>query len=118
MRVGSILEWKSALARAKKFVDDDDGYLQWLSDNPQGFVVNVYRSLNPHGYCVLRRATCWSISRYTNVAKPGAFTERQYGEVCGDSVHDLRIWLLSKGLRRLTKECSKCKPRWNVCLSG
>ncbi len=29
------------------FVDDDRGYLQWLSAHPDGFVVNTYRQPSP-----------------------------------------------------------------------
>ena len=40
-----------------QFVNDDDGYLRWLAQNPDGFVVNSNRV--PVGsYLILHRASC------------------------------------------------------------
>ena len=39
------------------FIDDDQGYLVWLSLNTDGFVLNSYRKLRPN-YLRLHAATC------------------------------------------------------------
>ncbi|MGH3928319.1 MAG: hypothetical protein ACRDTT_36570 [Pseudonocardiaceae bacterium] len=45
----------------KSFVDDDTGYLQWLTAHPDGFVLNADRNPTP-AYLVLHRASCHTIS--------------------------------------------------------
>jgi hypothetical protein len=44
-----------------EFMDNDKGYVAWLSEHPDGFVLNCGRPPTP-SYLVLHRATCWSIS--------------------------------------------------------
>ena len=39
------------------FVNDDDGYLRWLAQNPDGFVVNSNR-VPVSSYLILHRASC------------------------------------------------------------
>jgi hypothetical protein len=43
------------------FVDDDPGYIQWVRDHPDGFVLNSYRRPTAN-YLVLHRARCYSIN--------------------------------------------------------
>lgn len=45
----------------EKFIDNDDGYLNWITANPTGYVVNCNRYPRA-AYLVLHRATCWTIS--------------------------------------------------------
>lgn len=40
-----------------KFLDDDGGYLRWLTLNADGFIVNADRKPTP-AYLRLHRATC------------------------------------------------------------
>ncbi len=39
------------------FFNDDDGYLRWLAQNPDGFVVNSNR-VPVSSYLILHRASC------------------------------------------------------------
>lgn len=43
------------------FVDDDEGYLAWLGEHPEGYVVNADRPPNA-SYLRLHHSTCRTIS--------------------------------------------------------
>ena len=73
--------------RVIKFVDDDGGYLRWLTSNTDGFIVNTYRNPKP-SYLRLHRATCPMIQgRPAN----GARWTATYIKVCG-SKSELESW--------------------------
>jgi len=61
------------------FVDDDAGYQRWLTNQPDGFVVNTYRAPSTI-YLVLHRSTCKTIS-----GRParGSTFMGEYSKVCG-----------------------------------
>lgn len=59
-----------------KFQDDDAGYLAWQAANPNHYVINAQRNLNPYNL-VLHRATCATIS-----GDPGPWTG-EYVKICG-----------------------------------
>jgi hypothetical protein len=63
----------------QRFVDDDDGYLEWLAAHPDGFVINVERSPQT-AYIVLHRASCRTIS---GDPARGAQWTHDYIKVCG-----------------------------------
>lgn len=90
------------------FSDDDDGYMHWLRNNPNGFVLNVRQ--NPGAsYTVLHRATCQFI------AKPrddGAYTARSYRKVVAGSIDELRSYTRSLGRvdGSFSGACGHCHP--------
>ena len=92
----------------EKFTDDDAGYLRWISDHPEGFVVNIERGERP-GYAVLHRATCTSISRDRD---DGAYTQRGYQKVVSDDLKSLRAFARSIGRvdGSFSKQCGLCQP--------
>jgi hypothetical protein len=92
----------------RNFLDDDDGYLGWLNDNPAGFVLNVRRSPGPN-YTVLHRATCQSIARSRD---DGAYTARGYRKLVADNVDDLRRYTRSLGRSdgSFSVVCGNCSP--------
>ena len=92
------------------FDNNDDLYQKWLAENPDGFVINTTRDYSKD-YMVLHKATCSSISKYTNMAQPGGFTERRYIKICSDTIEDLENWVRKQGAITFTKECGKCAPR-------
>ena len=65
--------------RMQHFVDDDAGYQQWLTNEPDGFVINTYRAPSS-AYLVLHRSTCKTIS-----GRParGSTFMGEYSKVCG-----------------------------------
>ncbi len=94
------------------FEEDDVGYLNWIRENPDGFVVNMRDWLDPT-YLVLHRATCLTINSYPDMqANPGGFTEKDYRKLCGGSVEDLKEALRQRtdGRHSFSKNCSQCGP--------
>lgn len=90
------------------FANDDAGYLNWIAENPEGFVLNVERSPRPE-YLVLHRATCaW-------IAKPrddGAYTDRGYQKVVASDLNELRGFARRAGRAdgSFSKACGHCQP--------
>jgi len=95
----------------QEFSTGDESYLRWLAQHQDGFVVNRPRSRSP-SYMVLHRATCPTISRYTNMSRPGGFTERDYVKACALDVASLRAWVRRNGRLdgSFTNACPICKP--------
>lgn len=91
-----------------KFTDDDAGYLRWIADHPEGFVLNIERGERP-GYAVLHRATCSSISRDRD---DGAYSGRSYCKVVSDDLNALRAYAKSIGRAdgSFSKHCGVCQP--------
>lgn len=74
---------------AREFRDDDDGYLAWIADHPDGYVINIVRGHTPAG-ARIHRAGCWTVSR---VGLRGAsWTEGQYVKICANRLADLEHW--------------------------
>ena len=76
------------------FDHDDDGYLDWLAKNPEGWVLNVRCRPDP-SYVVLHRARCPTICR-KGVA-PGAWTARAYRKLCCTDVSQIRLAAMAEG---------------------
>jgi hypothetical protein len=84
------------------FVDDEAGYLSWLRDHPQGYVLNTDRSPRA-AYLILHRATCRTIS-----GRSDNWTHN-YAKVCADTVSELEVWARAKTGGFLT-HCGICAP--------
>jgi hypothetical protein len=63
------------------FVHNDSGYMRWLAQHPDGFVINTY-SRPSASYLKLHRAACASISRLQRNAT--TFTDGDYSKLCGE----------------------------------
>lgn len=87
------------------FIDDDDGYLQWVYGHRDGYVVNCFRSKGP-GYLLLHRADCRTITGSPTV---GDTWTGDYIKVCSDSRLDLQRWAREEVGGRL-KPCGLCDP--------
>jgi hypothetical protein len=81
------------------YVQNDDGYMAWISRHPEGFVINTYAEPS-RAYLKLHQATCPSISRL----QPGArtFTEGEYSKLCGSRAE------LEEQARRLGGAAQSC----------
>ena len=101
---------KQPAGHAVEFADDDEAYLRWLSQNPEGHVVNTARVMNPN-YMVLHRATCPHISKLEPELR-GGFTERGYLKICSAHVEPLREWVRRHGREdgSFSSECNSCHP--------
>jgi len=91
------------------FENDDEAYLTWASQNPDGFVLNTRRPPDPK-YMVLHRASYGTISSKDNFC---GFTHRAYIKVCSTGEEDLAEWTRCNGRSAdnpFSKRCSLCKP--------
>lgn len=92
----------------QQFAHDDAGYLNWIAENPIGFVLNVERSPRPE-YLVLHRATCATIARQRD---DGAYTDRGYQKVVATDLSELRGFARRAGRSdgSFSKACGHCQP--------
>lgn len=84
-----------AVAGVQEFSGDDRAYQEWVTNHPQGFVVNTNQRGNP-AYMALHRATCRHISNF-DTREQGAFTERDLMKVCSTEVDRLKEWAKAHG---------------------
>lgn len=73
---------------AREFREDDDGYQEWLSSNPHGYVINIQRSHNPAG-ARLHDASCGALQ--TPIDK-GLKLADEYVKVCGGTLGEVKEW--------------------------
>ena len=95
--------------KAIVFENNENGYLQWIAANPEGYVLNSYRRISPK-YMVLHRATCRTINEYLKNMAENAFTGGQYMKICSSNHADLSAWVNASGGNGFTKLCAKCYP--------
>lgn len=88
----------------QRFEDDDTGYLAWVHDHPNGFVVNTERPPSPR-YLRLHRATCSFITRSS---QQGRWTTA-YIKACGLERAELERWANMVVGGRL-QPCHWCAP--------
>ena len=87
-----------------QFVNDDDGYLRWLRENPDGFVVNSNRV--PGGsYLILHRASC----KWINTPSRTNWTTTGYIKTCSNNLTALREWA-EREVGGSLKPCQSCQP--------
>lgn len=85
------------------FIDDDDGYRDWLNMNPRGYVINIQRSFNPSD-ARLHRANCTDLllqlERNVQLAV-------SYAKVCGGTEAEVKQWVAEK-VGKPIKHCEHC----------
>ena len=86
-----------------EFLHDDSGYLAWVRDHTNGYVLNCDPKPVP-SYLMLHRATCWTI---TGEPSSGRSWTSAYQKVCSDSRGELDRWAAQVGA--LTP-CETCQP--------
>jgi hypothetical protein len=89
------------------FEDDDAGYLDWVRQRPDGYVLNSYRKPSAN-YLPLHRASCWTITG--KPARGDRWTTGDFIKVCADTRPDLEQWArqIAGGT---VSPCSWCIPR-------
>ncbi len=91
------------------YKDNDIAYLEWVDQNPDGFVINT-RAKPDRDYLVLHRARCKLIS--TPREDPAAYTGNAYIKLATPSMPELRA-LMTQVIGApcdVSKSCGKCKP--------
>ena len=91
----------------KIFEPDDEKYLSWLNEHPDGFILTSSKSLYPP-HTVIHRSSCDKIKKLKGNAKPGGFTERDYIKVYATSVSVLENWVRQKRIDGNSRKCSIC----------
>jgi hypothetical protein len=84
-----------------EFMDNDKGYVAWLTGHPDGYVLNCERPPRPSGL-TLHRATCWTISRAS-----GTNWTVNYQKVCADTFEEIDDWA---GQIEPPWSCGFCTP--------
>ena len=69
-----------------EFMNNDKGYVAWLADHPDGYVLNCERPPRPSSL-TLHRATCWTISRAS-----GTNWTVNYQKICADTFEEINAW--------------------------
>lgn len=98
----------------KMFVDDENGYQQWITNHPDGYVLTTVRDISPD-YMSLHKATCRMISRYMKNMAADAFTARGYIKIFSESTCNLLDWIKQNDGTGFTKLCSICAPTLDDC---
>ncbi|KXA92037.1 hypothetical protein AKJ65_08150 [candidate division MSBL1 archaeon SCGC-AAA259E19] len=88
----------------KEFVDNDNGYLAWIRNNPTGFVINAERNPSKR-YLKLHKATCGTITS----GKRENWTRTQYMKICSQTKEELANWAERKLAGKLDP-CRICNP--------
>ena len=102
-----MLESASTNDNVKKFEPDDEKYLAWINDHPEGFILTSSKSLYPP-HTVIHRASCDKIKTLKGNAKPGGFTERNYIKVYAASEIILENWVRQMRIDGFSRKCSTC----------
>lgn len=89
----------------KKFIDNDEGYLKWVDNNLQGFVINCNRQPNSR-YLILHRADCRTI---TGTPANGESWTSGYMKVCSLDPTELKNWAHQE-IKGNPRHCGICKP--------
>jgi hypothetical protein len=85
------------------FQRDDDGYLQWVADNQNGFVVNIDYTHTYPDYPMVHRATHKALS----TQRRKNYTTGQYYKVCSTDLSELQAWSRRETGKELI-ECQTC----------
>ncbi len=105
------------MATVRLFKGDEQAYLSWIVEHPDGFVVNTTRSISKNYVC-FHRASCYTIKHLIRRTHPEPFTGSGYVKICGFSEDEIAAYLVSeypdkftKTRRPWTTRCSKCDPK-------
>lgn len=88
----------------RQFIADDEGYLQWLVENPHGFVVNSHKTPQAN-YLKLHRATCGHLRTEARAN----WTTGDYIKTCSDNPLALESWARTVA-DGVLDPCPACKP--------
>jgi hypothetical protein len=86
------------------FIKDDAGYLDWIRNNPSGFVINSHR-FPKSSYLNLHCSICPSI----RTSKRSNWTTRSYIKICSNDREELTKWT-TENFGRLPHLCGICNP--------
>ena len=90
------------------FINNDHDYLQWMADNPNGFVVNTGRTKRST-YTSLHTSGCTHIVEYEGLANT-----KSRAKVCSNDPDELYYWCQENrpAIGRFHHLCTSCKPKF------
>jgi hypothetical protein len=93
------------------FESDEPGYLAWIRNNPDGYVLNLNRRPK-HNYLVLHRASCRDICIRSSRRGAEQFTGGNYAKLCATDVESIAAWIREKVPTALgfSSLCKRCRP--------
>ncbi len=92
------------------FDKSDKPFQVWINRYPRGFVLNTKRSPGAD-YLWVHHGECPSLSGYTSLQKPGAYTERIYIKVCAQTTGSLAAWAVAnRSKSQRWTVCTRCNP--------
>ena len=96
--------------KMKVFDNDDLKYLDWITVNPEGYVLNTQR-ISTSSLAVLHLGYCHHVKTTTNMPE-GAYTTREYIKVCSKDVGMIKKWLEEnrKNFSGRFRICKTCSP--------
>jgi len=87
------------------YSNEDECYLSWIASNPEGYVVNIERSLNPNDV-MLHKADCYTIK---GVPARGDSWTNEYIKICSTSREELCSWITIE-IGGEVRKCKLCNP--------
>lgn len=97
------------MAGIVEFRNDDGGYLAWIAEHPDGFVINIPRKYTAP-YARVHHAGCRTISG--RPARGGTWTG-PYVKVCSERVAELQQWAIGK-VGQSVAACGICSPAQSI----
>lgn len=85
-------------------MNDDEHYLRWINENPNGYVANAQNPPSPNNL-YLHCSSCSHISS----SKRSNWTTKDYLKVCSNDVNELNEWATGTVGGELAS-CGHCKP--------
>jgi hypothetical protein len=95
------------------FDRDDADYLRWLATHPNGYVINILRSLNADT-ARLHHASCRTVN---GQLRAGRTWTGPYLKVCSDAAGVLDDWALEQVGASITR-CGICQPSGSAVHAG
>ncbi len=91
---------------AREFRDDDEGYLAWIAGNPDGYVLNIRRSLAiSDARACIRRGAARSAARIRAAARGPGRTSKSAPATCRSSISGR-----AKNVDGQITRCGICRP--------
>lgn len=96
---------------ARHFRHDDQGYLKWIAQNSEGYVLNLGVPPN-RNYLMLHKATCGDIRNPSSLRGPAQFTGGKYAKLCALNHEAITNWVKENvpGTISFTHLCQRCGP--------
>ena len=90
----------------EEFESDGSGFLEWMTNNPNGFVANTGKTESSREF-VLHESGCLHIRSHSN--GPQALV-RNRNKVCAQGLSELKSWASTHRRGATPTRCGNCNP--------